>query len=168
MIKPNWDKFKEKFNDNPTYYFEYFCYLLFCLEYNKPQGIFRYKNQSGIEWNPIEVDGKTIVAQCKFYDSTLGDYKKDILKMLDTIQKNYSTPCELKFYTNQDWGQGKEKDTNESKPKIEIENLARKYILENNKLIKKDKMKKNEVLEILNFLVEKGSAIGYMPRERIL
>jgi len=127
IIKPNWDKFKAKYNDNPTYYFEYFCYLLFCIEYNKPQGIFRYKNQSGVEWNPIEVDGKNIVAQCKFYDTTLGDYKIEILKMLETIQKNYSTPCELKFYTNQDWGQGKKEDTNDSKPKIEIENKAKQY-----------------------------------------
>ena len=31
-----------------------------------------------------------------------------------------------------------------------------------------EKVKKNEVLEILNFLVEKGSAVGYMLRERIL
>lgn len=126
-LKPNWDQFKSKFNDNSTYYFEYFCYLLFCLEYNKPQGVFRYKNQAGIEWNPIAVDGKTIVAQCKFYDTTLGSNKVAILEMLDTIHKNYTTPCELKFYTNQDWGQGKKEGTNDSKSKIEIEASAKKY-----------------------------------------
>ena len=77
MIKPNWDKFKAKFNDNPEYYFEYLCYLLFCLEFDKPQG----KNQAGIEWNPIEVKGKNIVAQCKFYENKLGTKKTDILIM---------------------------------------------------------------------------------------
>ena len=127
MIKPNWNKFKAKFNDNPEYYFEYFCYLLFCLEFNKLQGIFRYKNHAGIEWNPIEVEGKVIVAQCKFYDNKLGTYKKDLLKMLDTIHNKYPTANELKFYTNQDWGQGKEKDTNDSKPKIDIEEKAKEY-----------------------------------------
>lgn len=127
IIKPNWDQFKSKFNDNPTYYFEYFCYLLFCLEYNKPQGVFRYKNQSGIEWDPIKVDGKTIVAQCKFYDTPLGSNKDTILEMLDTIHKNYTTPCELKFYTNQDWGQGKKKGTNDSQTKIVIEAKAKEY-----------------------------------------
>ncbi|QOG11919.1 AVAST type 4 anti-phage nuclease Avs4 [Arcobacter sp. FWKO B] len=127
IIKPNWEQFKSKFNDSPTYYFEYFCYLLFCLEYNKPQGIFRYKNQSGIEWNPIEVDGRIIVAQCKFYDTSLGSHKDEIIEMLTTIQKNYTTPCELKFYTNQDWGQGKKRGTNDSQPKIEIETKAKEY-----------------------------------------
>ena len=34
--------------------------------------------------------------------------------------------------------------------------------------IKKELLKKQELLEVLNFLVEKGSAIGYMLRERIL
>ena len=49
-----------------------------------------------------------------------------------------------------------------------IENLTRSYILQNSEKIKKEKVKKEEVLEILNFLVEKGSAIGYMLRERVL
>ena len=127
MIKPNWNKFKEKFDDNPEYYFEYFCYLLFCLEFDKAQGVFRYKNQAGIEWNPIEVDEKIIVAQCKFYNDKLGTKKDKILEMLETIHKKYPKSNELKFYTNQDWGQGKEKDTNDSKPKIEIEKKAKEY-----------------------------------------
>lgn len=46
--------------------------------------------------------------------------------------------------------------------------LVRKYILQNNMKIKTEKVKKNEVLDILNFLVERGSAIGYMLRDRIL
>ena len=49
-----------------------------------------------------------------------------------------------------------------------IENLTRNYILQNSEKIKKEKVKKEEVLAILNFLVEKGSAIGYMLRERVL
>jgi len=125
MIKPNWDIFKAKFNDNPEYSFEYLCYLLFCLEFDKPQGIFRYKNQAGIEWNPIEVDGKTIVAQCKFYTNKMRTYEKDLLKMLEVIKSKYPTPCELKFYTNQDWGQGKKQD--DSQAKIEIEKKAHEY-----------------------------------------
>lgn len=127
IIKPNWEQFKSKFNDSPTYYFEYFCYLLFCLEYDKSQGVFRYKNQSGIEWNPIEVDGRIIVAQCKFYDTLLSSHKDEIIEMLNTIKKNYTTPCELKFYTNQDWGQGKKKGTSDSQAKIDIEARAKEY-----------------------------------------
>lgn len=35
MIKPNWDLFRAKFNDNPQKNFEWFCYLLFCAEFDK-------------------------------------------------------------------------------------------------------------------------------------
>ncbi|MBL0708852.1 MAG: hypothetical protein JJW00_07395, partial [Sulfurimonas sp.] len=59
-------------------------------------------------------------------------------------------------------------DELESDTIFHIENLVRKYILQNNIEIKTKKVKKNEVLEILNFLIEKGSAVGYMLRERIL
>ena len=67
MIKPNWANFQTKFTDNPQKYFEWFCYLLFCQEFNKATGIFRYKNQSGIETNPITKDGELIGWQAKYY-----------------------------------------------------------------------------------------------------
>ena len=69
MIKPNWDIFKAKFSENPHNIFEWFCYLLFCKEFNKPLGIFRYKNQSAIETNPIETGDGIIGWQAKFYDT---------------------------------------------------------------------------------------------------
>jgi len=49
-----------------------------------------------------------------------------------------------------------------------LEIITRKYVLQNSQEIKKSKFKKEEILELLNFLVEKGSATGYMLRERIL
>jgi len=49
-----------------------------------------------------------------------------------------------------------------------LEIITRKYVLQNSQEIKKSKFKKEEILELLNFLVEKGSAIGYMLRERVL
>lgn len=49
-----------------------------------------------------------------------------------------------------------------------IENLVRKYIYENREKIKKTKKLKQEVLIILDFLIEKGSVVGYMLRENIL
>jgi hypothetical protein len=49
MIKANWDIFRKKFSENPQGNFEWLCYLLFCKEFNKPFGIFRFKNQSAIE-----------------------------------------------------------------------------------------------------------------------
>ncbi len=49
-----------------------------------------------------------------------------------------------------------------------IENLVKKYIYENREKIRKMKKLKQEVLIILDFLIEKGSVVGYMLRENIL
>jgi hypothetical protein len=69
VIKPNWNIFLAKFNENPQTNFEWFCYLLFCQEFKKPAGIFRYKNQAGIETNPIAKGDEVIGLQSKFYDT---------------------------------------------------------------------------------------------------
>jgi len=49
-----------------------------------------------------------------------------------------------------------------------LENLCRKYIYENREEIRKKRRLKEDILVILNFLVEKGSVVGYMLRESIL
>ena len=60
MIKSDWNIFKAKFSENPQDNFEWLCYLLFCREFNKPFGIFRYKNQAAIETNTIQVKDEII------------------------------------------------------------------------------------------------------------
>ena len=101
MIKPNWHNFQTKFNDNPQKNFEWFCYLLFCQEFSKPAGIFRYKNQSGIETNPVAKDGAVIGWQAKFYERDYPDLTKII--------------C----YTNKEWGQGKKDNGSEIKKEVD-------------------------------------------------
>ncbi len=49
-----------------------------------------------------------------------------------------------------------------------IENLSRKYIYNNREEIRRTRRSKIEVLIILDFLIEKGSVVGYMLRESIL
>ena len=49
-----------------------------------------------------------------------------------------------------------------------LENVVKKYIYKNLEKIKKTKKLKQEVLIILDFLIEKGSVVGYMLRENIL
>lgn len=49
-----------------------------------------------------------------------------------------------------------------------IENLVRKYVLTRRQKIKKNPQLKNNVIIILNFLIERGSATGYLLREDIL
>lgn len=49
-----------------------------------------------------------------------------------------------------------------------MENLCRKYSFRNREKIKKTKFLKDELVVILNFLIERGSAVGYMLRESIV
>jgi hypothetical protein len=121
MIKPNWDIFKAKFSDNPQYNFEWFCYLLFCKEYNQKFGIFRYKNQASIETDPIMINGHTIGWQAKFYEVALSTKKNEILSTIEKAKKYYPSISKLIFYTNQEWGQN-EGET--PKGLIEIESRA--------------------------------------------
>jgi len=107
MIKPNWEIFRAKFNENPQRNFEWFCYLLFCKEFNRPYGIFRYKNQSAIETNPIELGDEVIGWQAKFYDSSLSNHKKDLLSSIEKSKRDYPKITKLLFYTNQEWGQNR-------------------------------------------------------------
>lgn len=49
-----------------------------------------------------------------------------------------------------------------------LENLVRRYVYENREKLRKGKKVRQEVLVILDFLIERGSVIGYMLRENIL
>lgn len=109
MIKPNWKIFKAKFSENPQNNFEWFCYLLFCKEFNQPYGIFRYKNQSAVETNPINKDNEVIGWQAKFYDTPLSSHKVDFLNTIKKAKRDYPNITKLLFYTNQEWGQSKGK-----------------------------------------------------------
>ncbi|MDH5423980.1 MAG: ATP-binding protein [Gammaproteobacteria bacterium] len=107
MIKPNWDTFKAKFNENPQNNFEWFCYLLFCKEFDIPYGIFRYKNQSAIETDPVVVGDETVGWQAKFYDNALSNHKAELLKAIVDAKKDYPNITTLHLYTNKEWGQYK-------------------------------------------------------------
>ena len=122
MIKPNWEIFKAKFSENPQNNFEWFCYLLFCKEFHKPCGISRYKNQSAIETDPIELDDDVVGWQAKFYDTSLSSHKKDFLKSIEKAKRDYPKITKLIFYTNEQWGQNKGKDP---KGKTEIDTRAK-------------------------------------------
>ncbi len=122
MIEINWNIFKAKFNGKEQGSFEWLCYLLFCIEFQKPCGISRYRNQAGIETNPIEINGKNIGWQAKFFYTRLSEHKNDFINSINTTKTKYPEVNKIIFYTNQDFGQGKKKK--DPKYKIEIEELA--------------------------------------------
>lgn len=49
-----------------------------------------------------------------------------------------------------------------------LENLVKKYVYKNQEKIRRMRKAKEEILVILNFLIEKGSVVGYLLRESIL
>lgn len=105
MIKPNWNAFKAKFAENPQNNFEWFCYLLFCREFNQTRGIFRFTNQAAIETNLISIEDEHIGWQAKFYDTALSNHKSDLLTTLEKAKEYYPEITKLLIYTNQEWGQ---------------------------------------------------------------
>ena len=122
MIKTNWQIFAAKFSDNPQDNFEWLCYLLFCLEYNKPNGIIGYLNQAAIEHEPIEVENDFIGFQAKFYTVPLTTRKNELIDTLEKAKRYYPKLTKLLIYTNQKWG--KNKTQNEPEAKIELEKKA--------------------------------------------
>ena len=122
MIKPNWNVFKAKFSENPQENFEWYCYLLFCREFKEEKGIFRFKNQSAIETNPIENNGEVIGWQAKFYDVPLSNKKDELVGFVKKAKRDYPSISKLHIYTNKEWGQYKGKTP---KGFIEVNNIAK-------------------------------------------
>ncbi len=128
MIKPNWHIFKAKFSENPQDNFEWFCYLLFCKEFNKPLGVSGYKNHRHLEHDPIEKDKEVIGWQAKFYDTPLSQHKSEIIGLIEGAKRDYPNITKIIIYTNQNWGQGKKQ--NDSQVKVDIDNKAKELGIE--------------------------------------
>ena len=71
MVRPDWNIFEAKFSENPTKNFEWFCYLLFCEEFNKSDGVPRLYNQPGIETELISVGEDKIGWQAKYFTNRI-------------------------------------------------------------------------------------------------
>ncbi|QOD12717.1 hypothetical protein IEE84_12865 [Psychrobacter sp. 28M-43] len=129
IIQPDWSVFKAKFSANPHDTFEWFSYLLFCRKYDLKEGWFGYKNQSGIEKQPLVLGNKVIGFQSKFYDVPLSSKKDELIKTLNTSKEHYPNLTHLIIYTNQLWGQGNAKD-GKSTALIAIEERASELNIE--------------------------------------
>lgn len=115
----NWDNFRTKFSDDKQSAFERLCYLLFCKEFDKNIGIFRFKNHAGIETNPIEKDGFVIGWQAKFYETGLSKNKADLIGSINITKQRYPEVNKIILYTNQEFGQHAKKTDPSYKTDIE-------------------------------------------------
>ena len=105
MVKPDWNIFEAKFSENPTKNFEWFCYLLFCEEFNQLYGVPRLYNQPGIETELISVGEDKIGWQAKYFTDKINH--NDIKDSIEKTIRIYPEITKLILYTNKDWGASK-------------------------------------------------------------
>ncbi len=129
MIDINWNIFKSKFNEKESVVFERLAYMLFCYEFNIRVGIFRFKNQTGIETEPIDVDGLKVAFQAKYYDTKLAVNKDDIIDSLKKAKSKNAELDKILVYTNQELSETIKKDKKKPAYQIEIEQAALKIDL---------------------------------------
>ncbi len=116
----NWNNFKAKFNGKENDSFEYLCYLLFCSEFGQDKGIFRYKNQAGIETEPIESDGEVIGWQAKFLEVSISTKKEDLKESIKTTKTKNPIVTKILFYLNKEFSESRKKDKKDPAYKKEI------------------------------------------------
>ncbi|MCH2231895.1 MAG: ATP-binding protein [Crocinitomicaceae bacterium] len=120
----NWKTFGLKYDERETWAFEQLSYLLFCAELNNRVGLFRYKNQTGIETEPIEKEGKYFGFQAKYYTTLISDNKADIIDSIKKAKSKNSQLNEIFFYVNQELSESSTKDKKKPQYQIDIEEAA--------------------------------------------
>ena len=125
MKELNWNKFKAKFNGKEEKSFESLSYLLFCREFGQPNGIFRYFNQTGIETEPVLVNGEWIGFQSKFYETKISENVANLKKSILKAKSKNKNLNKIYFYLNQEFSESSKKTKKEPEYKKEIEKYAK-------------------------------------------
>lgn len=120
----DWNVFKVKFGGREQTEFERLSYVLFCKEYGQKFGIFRYKNQAGIETNPINIEEKLIGFQSKFYDTKISDNIADIKDSLKKAKNKNQGLNTILFYFNKELSESSNETQQKPRYQTDIENYA--------------------------------------------
>ena len=78
----NWKVFGLKYDKREEWAFEQMSYLLFCAEHNSRIGLFRYKNQAGIDTEPLIKEVKMLGFQSKYYTTSIATNKFYIINSI--------------------------------------------------------------------------------------
>jgi len=131
-MKINWDVFKAKHPDQQQS-FEDLCYILFCREHGFKFGLFGYKNQAGLEKEPIDVNGELIGFTAKFFEYQVGSTQiKDIKDSLETAKSRHPDLKKVYLYIYPEFGESRD-ETGKSRPpqkQLDIENYAKSLGIE--------------------------------------
>lgn len=121
MEKINWDKFKV-INEDYRKSFEELSYYLFCRKHKIKLGVFQYKNQIGIEVEPIKKGRSRIGFQAKWFDFAI-----DKNKITDSIERAKSKNPKLNkivFYIYCSFSESTKKGKKDDQKKTDIESFA--------------------------------------------
>jgi hypothetical protein len=122
----NWKAFELKNDKKEQWAFECMSYMLFCAEHNNRIGLFRYKNQAGIETEPIILEGKICGFQSKYYSDSISTNKTDIIDSIKKAKSKNENIDELYFYINKEFSESSKKTLKKPKYQQEIEDEAEK------------------------------------------
>jgi hypothetical protein len=128
MHEINWNVFRAKFNGKESTTFEYLCYLLFCREFGLSTGVFRYKNQAGIETEPVFINGQWIGFQAKFFENKIN--QQEIEDSIATAKSRNPKLDKIYVYLNLEFSESSKKDKKDPKYKIDMEDFAKSKNLE--------------------------------------
>ncbi len=126
MIELKWVIFQEKFFGKEQDAFEALAYELFCQEHNQPFGILSYKNQTGIEADPIKVGEDYIGFQAKFLDVKPSKRKSKLIEAFQSAKKKNPQLTKVLFYINHSFTESSLKNKKKTQIQTEIEDEAKK------------------------------------------
>lgn len=126
----NWNNFKAKYDGREQKSFELLSYVLFCKEMGQKYGIFRYRNQTGIETNTIISNGEEVGFQAKCYETNISQNKKDIIDSIIKAKNKNPQIRKIYLYLNKELSESS--TDNKIKPKYqeEIEQTAKDMDIE--------------------------------------
>ena len=117
----DWNEFKVK-NQDYHKVFEELTYHLFCRKYDCVDGIHSYKNQAGIETDPIQHNGDYIGFQTKWFDNTI-NYKSLELAIEKAKKKNPNL-TKIIFYIYPSFSESSKTNEKKSNGLIGVEKSA--------------------------------------------
>lgn len=120
----NWKTFELKYNKREEWAFEQLSYLLFCAELDNRIGLFRYKNQTGIETEPIEKNGIFSGFQAKHYTTSISQNKDDVIDSIKKAKTKNNQLNVIYLYLNQELSESPKAGKKKPKYQIDIEKAA--------------------------------------------
>lgn len=126
LPKVDWNVFLAKFGEFAEAKFEWLSYILFCQQFNQCYGIFGFKNQVGVEVEPISFESDVIGFQSKFLTVKLAERKDKLKESVRKAKLKNPDLTKLIFYINQDFYESSTVDKKNPQYKTAIENYAQK------------------------------------------